>query len=71
MRKTITLATFRKVTRLEEAMMRASMPNTSAADPLPLVTDITPRVAVRTLSNGVRLVKMAPLTATLQEVVNA
>lgn len=71
MRKTLTLATFRKVSRMEEALIRASMPTTSAADPLPLETAITPRVSVRTLSNGLRLVKMAPLTATLAEVAHA
>ena len=69
MTKRITLNTFRKVSRMEETMIRAVMPQTSAADPLQVETPITPRVSVRVLSNGVRLVK--PLTATLAEVANA
>jgi hypothetical protein len=66
MKKRITLNTFRKMNRAEEALIRIMMPATSAADPLPVETPITPRVQVRTLSNGVRLVK--PLTYTLAEV---
>lgn len=68
MKKTITLHTFRKVARAEEQMLRAMMPRTSAADPLPIETSSTPRVVVRSV-NGLRLVK--PLTFTMQEVVNA
>jgi hypothetical protein len=42
MRKTITLNSFRRVSRQEEAMMRAMMPTTSAADPAPLTSAILP-----------------------------
>lgn len=40
MRKTITLATFRRVEAAEETMMRALMPRTAAASPEPLVSEI-------------------------------
>jgi hypothetical protein len=68
MKKTITLSTFRKVARAEEQMLRACMPQTSAACPEPIESAISPRVSVRVLSNGVRLVKpLSPLTATLND----
>lgn len=69
MRPRITLNTFRRVAKLEENMIRASMPRTAAADatPLPVFAGVaTETVAVR---GGVRLVR--PLTATLQEVARA
>ena len=70
MKKTITLSTFRKIERAEEQMLRACMPLTSAACPEPIETAIAPRVVVRSVG-GVRLVRMAPLTATLAEVAHA
>ncbi len=66
MKKTITLHTFRQVARAEEQMIRACMPQTSDLCPERIESPIMPRVSVRVLSNGVRLVK--PLTFTLSEV---
>ncbi len=67
MKKTITLHTFRQVARVEEQLIRACMPQTSERSAEPIETRFyAPRVSVRTLQNGARLVK--PLTFTLQEV---
>ena len=67
MKTRITLNTFRKVGRMEETMIRAAMPRTSAHDEAPLpVFAAVDLVAVR---NGVRLVR--PLTATIEEVARA
>jgi hypothetical protein len=60
MKKTITLATFRRVERLQDDMMRAAMPRTAAADPTPLVTAITgQRTARRAWSAGSLITKGA------------
>ena len=64
MRTRITLNTFRKVGRMEETMMRAAMPRTSAQDEAPL--PIFAAVDLVTVRSGVRLVR--PLTATISEV---
>lgn len=69
MRKT-TIHVFRKLSRLEEMMIRAAMPRTSAADPEPLPVFAAPDpVVLATSATGLRLVK--PLTATLSEVARA
>jgi hypothetical protein len=47
MKKTITLNTFRRFEAQQDAMMRAAMPRTAAADSAPLVTEITGQRAVR------------------------
>ena len=69
MRKTITLSTFRRADRLQEQMIRAAMPRTSANDPKPLPAFAAPLlrelVAARA---GTRLVR--PLTYTMREVAN-
>ena len=57
--------TFRSYARIEEQMIRAAMPRTSAADPVP--TFISERSKPR-WSNGVKYV---PPTYTLSEVANA
>ena len=66
MRPRVSLKTFRKISAAEEAMIRATMPRTSAADPLPLPAFAAPRaVSVVANRDGSRLVR--PLTATLAE----
>lgn len=70
MRSRITLHTFRKIAKLEEQMLRATMPRISAADAAPLEPHFAPTATeVVARRAGSRLVK--PLTATLAEVVNA
>ena len=68
MKKTITLATFRRVHAAEETMMRIVMPRTSASDPLPSLPFTAPGevIARRT---GSRLAR--PLTFTMAEVAHA
>jgi len=64
MRTHTTLATFRRVARSEESMMRAMMPRIAAvSEPLPT---LHAPVAVIASVNGLRLVR--PLTYTLAEV---
>lgn len=65
MKKTISLATFRRVDRLTEQMIRATMPRTSEACPEALPVHAAP-VALVAAAQGTRLVR--PLTYTLQEV---
>lgn len=71
MKKTLTLNTFRRMTVLEEQMLRATMPKTSALD----VTPLEPHFAVGRSHviaslGGTRLARrsMADLTYTLAEV---
>jgi hypothetical protein len=69
MKRTVTLHTFRKLARAEEAMMRASMPRTSAADAAPLTSPILPaRADVAVARVPRRFVAPGPLTYTLAEV---
>lgn len=67
--KHISLSTFRRVSDAEEAMIRASMPRTAAADPTPLW--VAEQHAVQVVSNrsGSRLVR--PLTYTIAEAAKA
>lgn len=68
MRPRITLNTFRRIDRIEEQMIRAAMPRTSAADPEPLAVHAAPtQTEVVARRSGSRLVR--PLTATIAEVV--
>jgi hypothetical protein len=62
----ITLSTFRKVGRLEETMIRASMPRTAERDAEPLPVFAARDAVVLASAPGSRLVK--PLTFTLGEV---
>ncbi len=64
MKRTITLATFRKLERAEETMLRAVMPRIAAADPAPLASNLYVP-ARRTWSAGSLVVKTG---FTLQEV---
>ena len=58
MRTRITLSTFRKVGAMEETMMRATMPRTSAADPEPLVRFAMPAAGeVVARRDGTRLMR--------------
>lgn len=70
MKTRISLSTFRKVGRMEETLIRATMPRVSEHDVEPLAPFAgRPEVNVLARRAGVNLVK--PLTATVQEVVNA
>lgn len=70
MTRRITLNTFRRVAKLEETMIRASMPRTAAADPVPLPVFATPGVyETVSVRAGLRLVR--PLTATIAEAARA
>ncbi len=62
MKKTISLATFRKIEAAEDAMMRAMMPRTSAVDVAPL-TFAQDRTVVVASVGGTRLAR--PTFATL------
>ena len=71
MRKRISLATFRRVAAAEEAMIRATMPRTSAADSDVVLSYGKPsRAEVLAKRAGTRLVRVvaAPLTYTLADV---
>jgi len=61
--------TFRAVARLEESMIRASMPKTSAADPV-LVPAVRRAAATWTVRNGraIRVAVAPSLTFALAEV---
>lgn len=61
-----TLNVFKSIVRLEEQMIRASMPRTSAADPKPTTPWVDAHRAVVASRSGSRLVR--PLTYTLAEV---
>ena len=67
------LATVRSVRRLEEQMMRAMMPRTSAADPTPLPAFAAPSAAeILARRRGSRLVRPVPgLTFTIAETIHA
>lgn len=66
MRKGATPSLFARYARVEETLIRASMPRTSVADPEPLVVRHAYTVANRGTS---RLVRVAPaLTFTMAEV---
>ncbi len=66
----ITIHTFRKIGRIEETMIRATMPRTSDHDAEPLAPFAgRPDVNVLARRAGVNLVR--PLTATMPEVVSA
>ncbi len=70
MKSRITVATFRRIGRIEETMIRASMPRTSDHDNAPLAPFAgRPEPNVLARRAGCNLV--APLTATMAEVVNA
>lgn len=67
MRPRITLNTFRRIDRIEEQMIRASMPRTSASDPEPLAVHAAPtQTEIVSKRAGSRLVR--PLTFTIAEV---
>lgn len=70
MRTKITLNTFRRISRLEEAMIRAAMPLTAQADPEPLVAFHAPAASELVATRqGTRLTRPAALRATIGEVV--
>lgn len=65
-----TLSAFRKFSAIEEAMIRASMPRTSASDPEPLPRfAASPKTVLVANRFGPNLVR--PLTFRLSEVANA
>lgn len=59
------VSTFRNYYRIEESMIRAAMPKTSANDPVPLVARSQAKVEVVSKAFGLNLVR--PLTFKLSE----
>lgn len=68
MKKTITLNTFRKLARAEDAMMRSCMPRISAVDVAPLISPIITQEVRRTWRAGSLITKTG---FTMQEVARA
>jgi hypothetical protein len=65
MRSRLTLSTLRRISHIEEQMIRASMPHTSAADAAPLLPQFARDAIAIASRKGSRLVR--PLTATIAE----
>ena len=65
MRSRFTLQTLRRYSQIEEQMIRASMPRTSAADSAPLIPSFARDAIAIASRGGSRLVR--PLTATIAE----